>query len=636
MILEIFSCSGGMAEGFRRAGLPVDMAFDHDPDAIASYERNLHHAPIRMDVRDLLRMVEVGWRPDASADHGLELLVADPPCTPWSRAGKRKGQEAERDMLSVTVELVRLLQPKAFLIANVPGLDDGPNWPTVQKTIGSLSSKGGWCIDFVRLDAANYGVPQHRIRPFWFGHRHGTAHVCWPEPTHCDPKALKNHFLAGTDLKPWVTCRQALGHLSPADLGSPVRLRWRGANGKQVASIPDSPARVVGTSNLSDGNVLAHPTEAVRVDHRRRREPGRKARASRVDEPADVVTCRQNGGGNVVFDGPDHRPSEFDAPARTLTRNTHGDGALLVAKEDMFSPSDLDKPSTTIRAAARGQQLMVSGKHRPNGADEPAQTLRGGGDGHSAPQVLLEVAHHPPSELDEPSRTIRAGTAGTPDKLLRTPVADLGACRAFLSCGRRATRVDTRFGRKLPVCDPCYDSDAGDGYYKIASSGGYADGATLTVNDRHPPNTLDAPSATVGAKADRGDQGATVLVTSKHPVSDADAPAMTLAASDGGGSKKVVEWPWDRPATVVHSDHGGRLAPPGHHEKSYLPDNRGHGPNAIKLSEKAAAILQGFPEGWHFAGDTKRSRWSQIGQAMPPPLAEAVARAIARQMGRLP
>jgi site-specific DNA-cytosine methylase len=54
---------------------------------------------------------------------------------------------------------------------------------------------------------------------------------------------------------------------------------------------------------------------------------------------------------------------------------------------------------------------------------------------------------------------------------------------------------------------------------------------------------------------------------------------------------------------------------------------------AIKLSEKAAAILQGFPEGWTFCGKTKESRWSQIGMAMPPGLAEPVARAIRRAMG---
>jgi site-specific DNA-cytosine methylase len=32
-----------------------------------------------------------------------------------------------------------------------------------------------------------------------------------------------------------------------------------------------------------------------------------------------------------------------------------------------------------------------------------------------------------------------------------------------------------------------------------------------------------------------------------------------------------------------------------------------------------------------FSGETKKARWSQIGQAMPPPLAEAVARAVVEQ-----
>jgi site-specific DNA-cytosine methylase len=481
-VVELFPCSGGMAEGLRRGGIDVDMAFDYDPDAVASYTKNLGHAPVRMDVRDLLRMVESGWSPGSKID----LFVADPPCTPWSRAGKRKGQEDARDLIGETVRLVRLLRPTAWLIANVPGLDDGPNWPIVQKTIGSLTAEG-YCIDFQRLNASAYGVPQHRVRPFWFGHPMRAPHIAWPEPTHADPKSLRTGALPGVrELAPWVTCRQALQHLSAEDLGVPVRLRWRGANGKQVASVPDSPARVVGTSNLSDGNVLAHPTEAVREGKRSRKEPGKKPRASHVDAPADVVTTRSNGGGNVVFDGPDHRPSHPDAPARTLTKNSHSDGALL--------------------------------------------------------QIV-----------------------------------------------------------------------------------------SLVPNDRHPGAELDAPAPTLGAR-DRGGQGAQVLVVhERHPVSESEEPAFTISASDGGGSKgaRCLTWPWDRPSTTLQSDD--RLPPPCHHDENWLGADgdraRSH-PNAVKLSEKAAAILQGFPEGWLFAGDTKKARWAQIGMAMPPPLAEAVARSI--------
>jgi len=56
-------------------------------------------------------------------------------------------------------------------------------------------------------------------------------------------------------------------------------------------------------------------------------------------------------------------------------------------------------------------------------------------------------------------------------------------------------------------------------------------------------------------------------------------------------------------------------------------------PNAVILSEKAAAILQGFPPRWKFAGKTKKARWSQIGMAMPPPLARAVATSIVAARG---
>ena len=59
---------------------------------------------------------------------------------------------------------------------------------------------------------------------------------------------------------------------------------------------------------------------------------------------------------------------------------------------------------------------------------------------------------------------------------------------------------------------------------------------------------------------------------------------------------------------------------------SALPDGRL--PNAMQLSTQAGAILQGFPADWHFAGNSKAARWRQIGNAMPPGVAAAVARAV--------
>jgi DNA (cytosine-5)-methyltransferase 1 len=438
-VLEFFSCSGGMAEGFRRAGFPVTTAFDWDPDACDSYEQNHGHRPIRIDARDVLRLLDT-WKPTA-----VDLIVCDPPCTPWSRAGKRLGTEDARDMLGPTIELILAIRPRAYLIGNVPGLDDSTNWGIVQGALGELA-EAGYCVrDFKSLDAADYGVPQHRVRPFWFGHLDGPC-LRWPERTHGSPDECRNHALPGTRaLRPWVTVREALGHLPPEQMGSPVRLRWRECNSAQHGSVPDRPARVVGTSNLSDGNVLLPDAEP------RRSRPSALPRASDLDAPAGVVTTGENGDGNIIVEAragrrkkTNHRPSSWDEPAKTLTRNTHSDGALL-------------------------------------------------------------------------------------------------------------------------------------------------------TNQKHPSNRADEPSFTVTTKGDgRGAQGAC-----------------------------VVAWPWDAPSTTIAVDD--RIPPPGHHPESGSILSQ---PNAVKLSERAAAILQGFPEDWLFSGKTKKARWAQLGQAMPPALAEGVARAV--------
>jgi site-specific DNA-cytosine methylase len=96
-------------------------------------------------------------------------------------------------------------------------------------------------------------------------------------------------------------------------------------------------------------------------------------------------------------------------------------------------------------------------------------------------------------------------------------------------------------------------------------------------------------------------------------------------AATGSTSQVMVAadaWPWDRPSTTVLNDE--RIPPPGHHSGSYMSEG-------VKLSERARLILQGFPEGWQLLAPTKTGRSSMLGQAMPPPLAEAVARATIEQ-----
>jgi site-specific DNA-cytosine methylase len=152
-----------------------------------------------------------------------------------------------------------------------------------------------------------------------------------------------------------------------------------------------------------------------------------------------------------------------------------------------------------------------------------------------------------------------------------------------------------------------------------------------TLNPKHPPTDPDQPSSTVGAKP-RGNGASVISTTSKHPVSSSDEPAMTVRAFDGEGANRALEWPWDRPSTTVLADE--RISPPGHHDEDYrIMSVDGDG---IVISERAAALLQGFPDGWVFVGSSKKQRWSQIGQAMPPPLAHAVASSVVVQIAKTP
>lgn len=471
--IELFPCSGGMAKGFKNAGIDFDLAIEWKSDHCDSYKHNIGHRPLCMDVRDFAQLVKQGqWQ------RPVNLLVADPPCTPWSRAGKRLGTDDERDMLAETCNLIALLQPETYLIGNVPGLDDGPNLPIVQQLIGGLARFGYCTADFARLNASNYGVPQHRVRPFWFGHKRGPC-IQWPAPTHGDPIALRDQMtLPGVDaLIPWVTCRQALGHLPLEELGRPVKLRKRDL--VQVSTSDEKSAEL------------------------------------------DTFTIQDGRGGIGGL-------NRLDEPSHSIVKNTHGNGSILV----------------------------INDKHRPLSPDEPSQTIRSGGEGHSAPQVVITMEpHHPPSQIDEPAMTIRAGCGGGANRALQLD-GDSPRKGGPRSRDRNRTAQGNRVGNP------------------------------------------DVPSATVVAKAER----------------------------IGASADKVLTRPWDRPATTVQADD--RLSPPGHHDLSFAVRSL---PNAIVISEKAATILQGFPEDWLFVGASKDARYSQIGQAMPPPLAGAVARSVVRQ-----
>ncbi len=132
------------------------------------------------------------------------------------------------------------------------------------------------------------------------------------------------------------------------------------------------------------------------------------------------------------------------------------------------------------------------------------------------------------------------------------------------------------------------------------------------------PSAAPAPSFTAKAV------GQWVLVNGNQPRATrrgSHEPASTIAF---GHNAERVEWVAKRPATTVQGCD--RIGRPGHKDRSSAGEPQ-FAVDSVRVSVEEAAILQGFRADYPWQG-TKTKRFSQIGNAVPPPLAAAVVGAL--------
>lgn len=198
-VVDLFCGAGGLGLGFRDRGFDVTFAADNFSAAVQTYRRN---------VGDHIEEMAVQW--DTSLP-SADLIVGGPPCQGFSSAGLRKPGDARNTLVAVFAHLIAKHRPKAFVFENVEGFLTGENGRWVTDLLDPLT-RAGYCIHLRKVNAANYGVPQHRKRVLAIGG------LGWdpgfPAPTHRAAGA-PGASLVGGEL-PWCeSTAAALAGLPP-------------------------------------------------------------------------------------------------------------------------------------------------------------------------------------------------------------------------------------------------------------------------------------------------------------------------------------------------------------------------------------------------------------------------------------
>lgn len=248
IIVDNFAGGGGASTGIEMAtGRSVDIAINHDPNAIAMHTTNhpdtLHYCESVFDIDPIA----------ATAGQPVGLAWFSPDCRHFSKAkGSKPVKKEIRGLAWIVVRWALAKKPRVMMLENVEEFktwgplltaEDGTEHPDPSRagetfaafagmlTAGidaghpalqeccevlgldingaeakRLVSGLGYVVEFRELRASDYGAPTIRKRFFMVMRCDGQP-VIWPEPTHGDPKSLD---VKSGHRAPWRTAAECI------------------------------------------------------------------------------------------------------------------------------------------------------------------------------------------------------------------------------------------------------------------------------------------------------------------------------------------------------------------------------------------------------------------------------------------
>ena len=424
LIIDNFAGGGGTSTGLEQAfGRPVDIAINHDPEALAMHAANHPHtAHLCESVWDVDPIKVTGNRP-------VGLVWLSPDCKHFSKAkGGKPVEKRIRGLAWVTLRWAAKCKPRVIMLENV---EEFKTWgPLLVEADGSAkpdpAKKGktfdsfirqlrahGYTVDYREMRGCDHDTPTIRKRFFLVARRDGIA-IQWPEPTHGAPDSIG---VRAGKLLPYRTAAECIDFslpcpsiferdrpLAPATLRRIAKGIMRyvvdapepfivGAGGPARAGEPRPTARPFGTLLARNDSYFCAPT---------------------------IVPVTHQGG---------DRTESVGEPFRTITGAHRGEKALGVAtlvqvgygEREGQAPRalDIEKPLGTVVGAASKHALIEAELapfimtnttgHPGAGADMPVPTITAAGNQALATAFLAK--HYTGvvgSDLTDPIGTVTA------------------------------------------------------------------------------------------------------------------------------------------------------------------------------------------------------------------------------------
>lgn len=302
--IDLFAGAGGLSLGLEKSGFSVLAANEIHEDPSKTYRSNHPNTNlIPEDIRETAAS-EILKAAEESANEGLDeidLVAGGPPCQGFSTAGDKNEEDPRNNLYQDFARMVKEIQPRAFLMENVTGLESMYGGDAIQEVLDLLDTLD-YNYSYQKLNAINYAAPQLRKRLIFIGYRDGTTPT-FPD-TVCAPKSQLDGFTkpAPTTISEAVSDLRFLG---PGETATEYELSPETAYQEVMRENADELYNHVATNHsdrvinrfekfLPGGDKFDIPEEyRTKKDGRKRWDPDKHSRAI-TSSPDDFIHYERN------------------------------------------------------------------------------------------------------------------------------------------------------------------------------------------------------------------------------------------------------------------------------------------------------------------------------------------------------